>query len=85
VAEVAKSAEDHGEAEAVGGGDDFGVFDGTAGLDGGGDAVLGGGFEAIGEGEEGVGGDDESRREAGRTFWRRFRRRRRGSFVRRRR
>jgi len=60
VEEVAHVGEEHGEAQAVGGGDYFGVFYGAAGLDNGGGAGLGGFFHAVGEGEEGVGGYDRS-------------------------
>src|SRR5271154_5768228 len=57
VQKVAHVGEDHGEAEAVGGGDDFGVFDGAARLNHGGGAGFGGVLDAVGEGEKGVGGD----------------------------
>ena len=58
MAEVPDSGEDHGEAEAVGGGDDVVILDGAAGLDDGGSAGSGNGFESVGEREEGVGGGD---------------------------
>src|SRR5579863_5580605 len=57
MAEMAYGGEDHGEAEAVGGGGDFVVAHGAAGLDDGGDSVLGGFLDAVGEREEGVGGE----------------------------
>ncbi len=56
--EVAHVGEDHGQAEIVGGGDDFGVFDGAAGLNDSGGAGFCGVLDAVGEREEGVGGDD---------------------------
>ena len=52
------TGEDHGEAEAVGGGDDVLIFDGAAGLDDGGGAGCGDGFESVREREEGVRGGD---------------------------
>ena len=52
------AGEDHGDAEAVGGGDHFFVLDRAAGLDDGGCAGCGNGFKAVGEREEGVGGGD---------------------------
>ena len=58
VAEVANAGEEHGQAEAVGGGDDFGVALRASGLNDGGGSGLGDFFDAIGEGEEGVGGGD---------------------------
>ena len=58
MAEVTDSGEDHGESEAIGGGDHVFVLYGAAGLDDGGCAGCGDSFEAIGEGEEGVGGGD---------------------------
>jgi hypothetical protein len=54
VAEVADSGEDHGDAQPVGGGDDFLVFYAAAGLDDGGCAGGGYGFKAVGEWEKGV-------------------------------
>jgi len=60
VAEVAGAGEGHGDSAFVGGGDDFCVADGAAGLDGGGGAGFGGGDKAIGEGEEGVTTHDTS-------------------------
>src|SRR5471032_1568726 len=56
VAEVAEAGEGHGDAQAVGGGDDFWVFDGAARLDDGRCACFHYGFEAVGEGKKGVGG-----------------------------
>jgi len=58
VAEVADAGEDHGEVEAIGGGDDVLVADRASGLDDGGGSGLGYGFESIGKGKEGVGGGD---------------------------
>src|SRR5580698_4964153 len=58
VEEVAHAGEDHGEVEAVGGGDDVVVAHGAAGLNHGGGAGFGGFFDAVGEWEKGVGGDD---------------------------
>ena len=58
MAEVADAGEDHGEAEAVGGGDHVLVLHRAAGLDDGGGSGCGYGFKAVGEGEEGVGGGD---------------------------
>ena len=55
-AEVADAGEDHGEVEAVGGGDDLVVAHGAAGLDDCRGAGLGDDFEAVGEGERSVGG-----------------------------
>ncbi len=60
VSEVARAGEDHGHAAFVGGGDDFFVADGAAGLDGAGGAGVGGGEESVGEGEEGVAADGAS-------------------------
>ena len=54
--EVADAGEDHGYAEAVGGGDYVLIFYRAAGLDDGGGSGLGYGFKAVGEGKEGVGG-----------------------------
>ncbi len=57
--EMANAGEDHGQAEAVGGGDDILIFDGTTRLDDGGCApACDDGFKAVGEGEEGVRGGD---------------------------
>src|SRR5258705_13715639 len=50
----------HRQAEAVGGGDYFGVFYRASGLNHGGGAGLGGLFGAVGEREEGVGSDGSS-------------------------
>src|ERR1017187_3592749 len=61
MAEVADAGEDHGDAEAVGGGDDLIVAYGTAGLNEGGGAILDGFFDAIGKGKEGVGSDGGAR------------------------
>ena len=60
VAEVTHSGKDHGEAEAVGGGDDVSVADGAAGLDDGGGAGLGDDLKTIGKREEGIGSGDAS-------------------------
>ena len=60
MAEVAGAGEGHGEVAFVGGGDDFGVAHGAAGLDGGGGAGFGSGDEAVGEGEEGITTHDTS-------------------------
>src|ERR1700730_14681948 len=54
VEEVAHAGEDHGEAEVIGGGDDFGIFHGAAWLNNGGGSGFGGFFDAVGEWEEGV-------------------------------
>src|SRR6266567_1813393 len=56
--EVADAGKEHGQAQAVGGGDDFGIALRTAGLNDGGSSGFGDFFNAIGEGEEGVGGGD---------------------------
>lgn len=56
--EMAVAGEDHGDAGGVGGGDDFFIAHGAAGLDAGGDASIDGGLQAVGEGEHGIGGDD---------------------------
>ena len=58
--EVAHAGEDHGEAEAIGGGDDIGIFHGAAWLNNGCGSGFGGFFDAIGEWEEGVGGHGSS-------------------------
>src|SRR5437868_1483303 len=58
VAEVPDAGEDHGHAEAIGGGDDVGILYGATGLDGGGNAMGSGGFEAVRKREERVGGKD---------------------------
>src|ERR1700737_3367739 len=58
VQEMTHAGEDHGEAEAIGGGYDIVVADGAAGLNERGGAGLGGFFYAIGEREESVGGHD---------------------------
>jgi len=50
--EMPAAGEGHGHAALVGGGDDFGVALGAAGLDGGSRAGLGGGDETVGEREE---------------------------------
>lgn len=57
VAEVAGAGENHGHAAFVGGGDDFFVADGAAGLDGAGGSGVGGCEETVGEGEECVASD----------------------------
>src|SRR4051812_7697041 len=54
MAKVSSAGEDHGHAAFVGGGDDVGIADGAARLDGRCRAGFGGGNETIGEGEEGV-------------------------------
>ena len=54
--EVAHAGEDHGDAAFVGGGDDFGVADGAAGLDDAGCAGVGQHVQAVAEREEGVAG-----------------------------
>lgn len=56
--EMAVAGEDHGDSCGIGGGDDFFIAHGAAGLDAGGDAGIDGGLQAIGEGEHGIGGDD---------------------------
>ncbi len=56
--EMAHAGEDHGKAEAVGGGDDIVVAHGASGLNDCGGAGLGGFFDAVREREEGVGCDD---------------------------
>ncbi len=58
MAEVADSGEKHGQAEAVGGFDDFGIALRASGLDDGGGSGFGDFFDAVGKGEEGVGGGD---------------------------
>lgn len=58
--EVAVASEDHGDAGGVGGGDDFFIAHGAAGLDAGGDTGIDGRLQTIGEGEHGIGGDDGS-------------------------
>src|SRR5258708_37856935 len=58
VQEMAHAGEDHGEAEAVGGGDDIIVAHGAAGLNYCGGAGFRGFFPAVREREEGVGGYD---------------------------
>ena len=58
VAEVAHAGEDHGQAQAVGGFDDFLVALRASGLDDGGGAGFGDFFDAVGKGKEGVGGGD---------------------------
>src|SRR3712207_3218530 len=55
--EMPDAREDHRQIVLVGGGDDFGVADGAAGLDDGGDAVPGRLVEAVADGEELVGGE----------------------------
>ena len=52
------TGEDHGHVGSVGGGDDFLVADGAAGLDAGGGTGVDRGLEAVGEREQAVGGDD---------------------------
>ena len=54
VPEVAHAGEDHGEAGFIGGGDDFIVADGAAGLDDGGGTRFSSSKQAICEGEERV-------------------------------
>src|ERR1700732_1941893 len=58
VQEMAHAVEDHGEAEAVGGGDDIVVAHGAARLNDRGGAGFGGFFHAVWKWEEGVRGDD---------------------------
>ena len=58
VTEVADPGEDHGDADFIGGCDNFGVADGATRLDDCRGTGLGDGLQAIGEGEEGVGGGD---------------------------
>ncbi|MFM1943610.1 MAG: hypothetical protein RI897_2592 [Verrucomicrobiota bacterium] len=58
VAEVADAGEGHGHIAFIGGGDDFGVAFGAAGLDTGCGTGFGGGDESVGEGEEGIATDD---------------------------
>ena len=55
--EVPHPREQHGEPLFVGGGDDFFVAHGSAGLDDAGGAGFGGLQQTIGEGEECIGGD----------------------------
>ncbi len=54
------AGEDHGEAEAVGGGDDVGIANGAAGLDDGGCAGFSDDFKPIRKREEGIGSGDAS-------------------------
>ena len=54
MAEVANAGEHHGEAEAIGGGDDFLVAQGTARLNRSRDAVGGGLFKPVRKREEGI-------------------------------
>src|ERR1700751_1775902 len=58
--EVAKSGKEHGQAEAVGGCDDFGVALRAPGLDDGGGPDFGDFFHAVGEWEEGIGGGNRA-------------------------
>src|ERR1700677_1191668 len=60
VAEVANSSEQHGEAEAIGGRDDFGIALRASGLDDGSGSGLGDFLDSIGEWEKGVGRGDRS-------------------------
>jgi hypothetical protein len=60
VTEVAHSGEEHGEAQAVGGSDDFGIALRSAGLDDCGGAGFRDLLDAVGKWEEGVGGCDGS-------------------------
>ena len=55
---VASTCEDHRHAMFIGGGDDFGVVAGAAGLNGGEDASFGGLVDAVSEREESVAGDN---------------------------
>jgi hypothetical protein len=48
--EMPVAGEDHGHAGGVGGGDDFLVADGAAGLDAGGGSGVDGGLQAVGKG-----------------------------------
>ena len=57
---VSAAGEDHGHAMFVGGGDDFGVVAGAAGLDGGEDAGFRGLVDAVTEWEEGIAGDNSA-------------------------
>src|SRR5436305_2832275 len=56
VPEVAYTGEDHGHAQFVGGGDNFGVAHGASGLDDCGGSGVGDGLQTVGEWEEGVRG-----------------------------
>ena len=56
--EMPVAGEDHGDSCSIGGGDDFLVAHGTAGLDAGGNTGIDGRLQTIGEGEHGIGGDD---------------------------
>ena len=58
--EVADAGEDHGQAQAIGGGDHVVVAHRPAGLNDSGGSGLGDGFEPIGKGKESVGGRDAS-------------------------
>ena len=58
--EVADAGKDHGQAEAVGGGDDVGIADRAARLNHSGGAGFGGFFDAVGEGKERVGSHDRA-------------------------
>src|SRR4051812_18723558 len=49
MSKMAKTGEDHRDVAFVGDGDDFGIADGAAWLNGGGGAGFGGGDEAVGE------------------------------------
>ena len=59
--EMARAGEDHRDVARVGGGDDFGVAQRTAGLNRGGRTGLGGGDQAVGKREERVAAYDAAR------------------------
>ena len=60
VAEVANAGQDHGQSQAVGGGDDFIVPDGASGLDYSGSASFGDLFHAVRKGKESIRGGDSA-------------------------